>query len=77
MLLFFILVSMLVDPVDLENRNNFFTSSCVCLNVVQVQVEMQEDDLAGQAPDSRLTHPAPVALVAEWTGDTGYNQNRF
>jgi hypothetical protein len=38
---------------------------------------MQEDDLAGQAPDSRLTHPAPVALVAEWTGDPGYNQNRF
>ncbi len=68
---------MLVDLRDLENRNNFFTSTCVWVNVVQVQVEMQEDDLAGQAPDSRLTHPAPVALVAEWTGDPGYNQNRY
>ncbi len=61
-----------------ENRTTFLRLPvCVCVYVVQVQVEMQEDDLAGQAPDSRLTHPAPVALVAEWIEDPGYNQNRF
>jgi len=44
---------------------------------LQVQVEMQEDDLSGQTPDSRLTHATPVALIAHWKGDPSYNQNRF
>ena len=41
-----------------------------------VKVEIQEDDLRGQAPDSEFTSIAETALTSSWLSDPVINTNR-
>ena len=41
-----------------------------------IQVELQEDDMAGQLPDSEMTFPAEYALTTTWLTSPYINTNR-
>ena len=43
---------------------------------LMIQVELQEDDVAGQSPDSEMTFPAEVAFTTEWLDTPYINTNR-
>ena len=41
-----------------------------------IQVELQEDDMSGQLPDSEMTFPAGAALTSKWVDTPFINTNR-
>ena len=47
--------------------------ACTKLNVM---VEIQEDDMPGQTPDSEFTSVKEAALASEWLGPPVINTNR-
>ncbi|XP_023329481.1 uncharacterized protein LOC111702132 isoform X2 [Eurytemora carolleeae] len=57
-------------------NSSIFTAVLEVPRCTSLKVELQEDDKPGKPPDSRMTFPAPVALVTKWIEEPKYTINR-